>query len=76
MGSCVHQVTDSSVQDYYSATIFTQVYTMSTSEITQVALFLRTHSEFMQVEQGYAQYIAYTITSVGKILKSHRIGKR
>lgn len=65
------------MQDYYSTTIFTQqVYTMSTSEITQVALFLRTYSEFMQVEQGYAQYIAYTITSVGKILKSHRIGKR
>lgn len=53
-----------------------QVYTMSTSEIIQVALFLRTYSEFMRVEHGYAQYVAHTITSVGKILKSHRIGKR
>lgn len=46
---------------------------MSTSKIIQVAQFLR---RIQQVEQGYAQYVAHTITSVGKILKNHRIGKR
>lgn len=57
--------------------IIKQVYTLSTSENIWVTLFLRTYSEFMGAEHGYAQYIAHITTSIDKnTLKSHRVDKR
>lgn len=65
------------MQDYYSEIISysTSIHNVYIKNYSSCPIFKKIF-RIQQVEQGYAQYVAHTITSVGKILKNHRIGKR